>query len=140
MGKVNTIILNPDMTFEEKKVKTQSDNLKLEKHYTPSFSLGRSVFKEIGVSRIKPWKKARNLILLVDGSNKAFEMHDGKAKEIEPGYWTRKEKEKFVNKVIAKSKADQKIINTTHFIIIMVGIVFIIVLQFLMMRGLRIIA
>jgi len=95
MGKVNALILYPDMTFEEKKVKTDATNVVIDKHYSPSFSMGRSVFKEVDIPRLKFWRKPRNIIILVDGSDRAMELHDSATGEVEIGHWTRKEKEKF---------------------------------------------
>lgn len=139
MGKVDTIILDPTMTFKEKKIKTESTELNMDKNYKPSFSPGRSVFRETGVSRLKFWRKPRNLIILLDGAMKAFELHDTATEKIEANYWTRKEKEKFINKLIAKSKAAQKVISTWQFAVIMLGLVFIVILQILILRGIRIV-
>lgn len=139
MGKVDTIILHPDMTFEEKKKKTESTEIDLGNDYKPSFKIGRSVFKEINVSRLKFWRKPRNLIILLFGAHQAFELHDGKTQEIEPNYWSMKEKQKFIKKLIAKSKAAQRAISLSHFIILAILLVVIIVLQLALMRGIRIV-
>lgn len=139
MGKVDTIILHPDMTFEEKRRKTESTEIDLGDDYKPSFSMGRSVFKETGVSRLKFWKKPRNLLILLFGAHRAFELHDGTTKELEPNYWSMKEKQKFIKKLIAKSKAAQRAITLSHFIILAILLGVVIALQLALMRGIRIV-
>lgn len=138
MGKVTVIVLNPDMTFKEKKVRTESKKLKIERSWKPSFTPGRSVFKEESGPRLKFWKRNRNLIITLHEAEKAFELHDSSANELDPSYWTRKETQKFIAQLVAKSKAQQKVISTSHFIIIMVALGIIGVFQFLMMKGMRI--
>jgi len=137
MGKVNALILYPDMTFEEKKVKTDATNVIIDKHYSPSFSMGRSVFKEIDIPRLKFWRKPRNIIILVDGSDRAMELHDSATGEVEIGHWTRKEKEKFVRKIVAKSVARQRAISMGHFVILALMIGVVIILQIMLMKGMR---
>lgn len=139
MGKVNTITLNPDMTFEEKKRKTQSKQIVIDKDYSVTLTPGRSVFSEVGLSRWKPWKKPRNLVIHLDRAQKAFELHDGATRELDPNYWTQEEEKKFVKKIIAKSKAEQKVISLSYFLILTIMMIIIIILQIAAMKGIRIV-
>lgn len=139
MGKVDTLILHPDMTFEEKKKKTESTNIDMGKDYKPSFSMGRSVFKEIGISRLKFWRRSRNLIILLKGAHKAFELHDSATHELDANYWTMKEKQDFIKKLIAKSKAAQRAISLSHFVILAILLMVVIALQLALMKGIRIV-
>lgn len=139
MGKVKTIILNPDMTYSEKNTKTEGKHLIINrKHWTPTFTLGRSVFRKL-TSKWRFWQRTNNLVLVLDEAQQCFELHDGTTKELEPHIWTMKEIRKYVAKILAKSKAEQKIINTTHFIILAVMIAGVLVFQFFIMRGLGLI-
>lgn len=134
MGKVSVIKLNPDMTFEEKRKKTSENVIEMKGVWKPNFKIGRSVFREL-VSKWKFWKKSRNIVIVGDGFPSCFEMYDSSTKELDPNFGTMKDKQRFVSKLIAKSKSEQKTIDTTHFIIIMVGIAFLAVLQFLVLKG-----
>lgn len=145
-GKANVLELRPDMTFSELKRKTEADNVKISENDSPSFKVGKSVFREtfsLSWRRFLPFgkKKPRNLILHLEGANSCFDL-DITAKELESykhHLWNKKEKEKFISKVIAKSKAEQKMISTTHFLILAIMLGVIVVLQFLIVRGLRLI-
>lgn len=134
------------MTFSELKRKTEADNVLLTKDDTPSFKLGRSVFKETFSSswrRFIPFmkRKPRNLILHLEGANSCFDL-DISAEELESykhHLWSKGEKEKFVAKISAKRKAEQKMISTTHFLILAIMLGMILVLQILIARGIRVI-
>jgi len=128
------------MTYKEKNVKTEGINLIINrKHWTPSFTLGRSVFRRL-TSKWRFWQRSNNLVLVLDEAETCFSLHDGVAKEIDVGNpWTRKALRKYVAKIVAKQKAEQKIINTTHFVILAVMIAGVMVFQFFIMRGLGLI-
>lgn len=141
-GKANVITLNPDMTFTERKRPTESNNVVISKFSSPSFTLGTSVFSEL----IPRWKqvlfgrKPRRLLLWLSGANQCFRL-DMTKQELESfkrDLWNQKEKEDFAKKLLAKQKADQKIIDTKQFFVIMAGIVILIFMQFLILRGLRV--
>ena len=140
-GKVSVITLNPDQTFTEKKKKTDVDNVEVSKNNKPSFSIGRSVFHEL-IPRWKRWllgRKERNLLIYIDGANSCFEL---KGKETLESYeshiWSRKEKEKYINKLSAKSKAEQKAIETWQFFLLAGLGIAILVCQLFVMRGIRV--
>jgi len=50
-----------------------------------------------------------------------------------------KEKQKFIKKLIAKSKASQRVISLSHFIILAILLGVVIVLQLALMKGIRIV-
>jgi len=132
LGNADIITLNPDMTFSEKTRKTQETEIKFKGDYTPTFSPGLSVFSETGIPKWKFWRKHRKLIVILDGAAKAFELKTPKT--LSPSYWTREERRKFVAKVVAKSKAEQKPMTNWQFgiLALMVGIGLLI--QFLVAR------
>lgn len=141
-GKATVIELNADMTFKEVLKATDENSVKISSGSTPSFSLGRSVFREIkdplNWKRYIPFmlrnRKPRNLILHLNGANSCFELSD-KLKSNQDHLWSKKEKEKFVSKIIAKSKSEQKLIDTTQFYIILVCLGLVILLQIIIGRG-----
>lgn len=144
-GKSNLIELYPNMTFKELEAKSEADNLKITKHDAPSFKIGASVFREI-ISPLN-WKryiplmwrnrKPRNLIIHLNGANSCFELDVPKnaLESFKHHLWSPKEKEKWMNKLLAKSKAEQKIISTTQFYVLVIMLGIIAVLQILTMRG-----
>lgn len=120
-GKVKLIELNPDMTFTEKKKKTESNNVKVSEHNRPSFVLGRSVFRELVPKwkRILLFKKARNIVLYLSGANSCFDLDPEGELESHKGHlWSPKEKEKFVNKLVAKLKGEQRPMSNIQFFVI----------------------
>ena len=139
-GKVSVITLNPDMTFREQKKRTDVDNVELSKNNKPSFTIGRSVFREL-IPRWKRWllgRKERNLVLYFDGANSCFEVNKEGLKSHESHIWSRKEKEKTINKLAIKSKAEQKAIETWQFFLLAGLGIMILVCQFAIMRGIRV--
>jgi hypothetical protein len=94
------------MTFSEKKVKTVETKILLDKNITPEFTPGKSVFHETGISKIKFWKNQRKLIIVAEGSLKAFEFTEQTG--FVPHWWTLDEARKFVAQMIAKTKGAMK--------------------------------
>lgn len=142
MKKTNVIILHADQTFVDKKVQAEGINLPLDKNWTPSFTPGKSVFSERNIPKWQFWRHARRIIIIPDEAMKAFELElEGigkKAKgKIISSLWTKKEKVKFIAKVIAKSKAAQKPFSNWQVIALLVGLGIIAVLQLLSMKGVR---
>lgn len=145
-GKANVIELRPDMTFSELKRKTEADNLLLTNDDSPSFKIGTSVFTETfsrsWLRKIIPFfkKRPRNLILHLEGANSCFSLEA--TKEQLESYihhlWSKREKEKFVAKISAKRKAEQKAISTTYFLVLAMMLGIVIVIQILIARGVRI--
>lgn len=115
----NALILKPDMTFIEKKVRTKQNLMRLGKNDLASFNMGKSVFRErLRISqRWKFWRKRRNLILILEGSNSAFELaydppkpEDPSNREdplvwIQPSAFTKEQAEEFISKLYAKQSA-----------------------------------
>jgi hypothetical protein len=132
LGKANILILNPDLTFTEKRQKTQETEIKFKNDYAPTFSPGLSVFSETGIPKWKFWRTHRKLILILDGAAKAFEMKT--PKKLEPNYWTTEERRKFVAKVVAKSKAEQKPMSNWQFVILALMVGLGLLIQFLVAR------
>lgn len=135
MGKVTVLKINADMTFTEKTRKTEKNSVKMSKTQSPSFSVGKSVFKEEEHRWWQFWKKRRNLLLWLDGAGKCFEL--ASPKKIEPNFWTDEEKEKFIAKTVAKSKSEQKPFSTAQFFLLVALGIGVILLQIISMRGVR---
>ena len=139
-GKASVIILNPDMTFKEQKKRTDVDNVDLSNHNKPSFTIGRSVFREL-IPTWKKWllgKKERNLLLYFAGANSCFEVNKHGFESHESHVWSRKEKEKTINKLAIKSKAEQKAIETWQFYLLAALGIIVLFCQLLIMRGIRV--
>lgn len=113
------LILKPDMTFIEKNVRTKQNFMRLAKNDLVSFNMGKSVFRErLRISqRWRFWKKRRNLILVLEGANKAFELvydppqpdEKGNLQDplvwIQPSAFTKSEADDFISKLYAKQSA-----------------------------------
>lgn len=147
-----------DNTFEEKYVATEQDKIILhrkEKDYTPTFIPGKSVFREKPFNFLKRilmfWKKPRNLIILLDGAPKALtlDLPDNFDRDKDPSdlmdtdlvlgfnFGTLKDLKRFVYKVVAKSKADQKPISNMMFTVLVVILSLVLVFQILLMKGVK---
>lgn len=139
-GKATVITLNADMTFTEKKKKTEATNVVVDKHTSPSFELGRSVFKEL----IPRWRKIlgrkpRELILYLSGANHCFDLDsDGKLESHKEDLWSETEKTKFINKLVLKLKAQQQILSNVQFYVIAALLGIILVLQAIIISGMPI--
>jgi len=139
-GKVTVITLNPDVTFREQKKRTDVTNIVMDKNNKPSFTIGRSVFREL----LPKWKKLfgrkeRNLVIYMEGATSCFEVtQDMKLESHERDIWSKKEKEKYINKLTAKSKAEQKAIETWQFYLLAGLGITVLALQLLIARGIRI--
>jgi len=139
-GKVSVITLNPDMTFRERKKRTDITNINISKHDKPSFVIGRSVFREL----LPKWKKLfgrkeRNLVFHMAGATSCFEVTmDMKLESHERDIWSKREKEKYINKLTAKSKAEQKAIETWQFFLLAGLGITVLILQLVIARGIRI--
>jgi hypothetical protein len=113
------LILKPDMTFIEKKVRTKQNFMRLGKNDLVSFNMGKSVFRErLKITeRWKLWRKRRNLIICLEGSNSAFELkydppkpEDPNNREdplvwIQPSAFTKGEADEFISKLYARASA-----------------------------------
>ena len=144
MGKLDVIYLKPDQTFREVRKNTDETIIKMGKEWTPTFTQGKSVFQETGVSRFKFWKRERRLVLLFDGALSAFEVtdtvieQDGEeitVKTLGPRYWTLKEVQAIVRKIVAKSKASEKLLSGWQTIGIFLGQGVTIFLLIMLLRG-----
>lgn len=139
------------MFFIESQKKTDSNNIQIDRTNKPSFKLGQSVFREV-ISPLESWKRfipfqlrkraPRNLIIHLNGANACLELKEGAGgKSIETHehhLWSPKEKAKFINKLTAKSKAEQQIISTGRFYAILIFLGLIVILQIIGLRGARI--
>ena len=139
----NLIRIYPDMTFTEKKVKTWEDKIQLDKHYTPEFKIGTSVFKERAFNPLKKilmfWKKPRNLLLLVDACPSAVHLEGSNPHPaLAFNFGTMKDTEKFLYKVVAKSKSESKPISNTQFLVLALLLGAVLMFQFMLMKGITI--
>jgi hypothetical protein len=140
--------LYTDMSFEEKTVKVSEDKIILrrgETDYTPSFGIGKSVFREKRkISFLMPWKRPRNLIILLDGAPQAISLESTPGENGEPlrpalalNFGTLKDAKRFIYKMVAKSKADQKPITNMQFTVMAILIGAVLVFQFMIMKGVK---
>ena len=148
---VKVIRLFGDMTFEEKRSKAKETKLQIEKEYEVDFAIGRSVFIERWkfINRLMFWRRRRQMVFLNDGSNECMNMaSETVPSEKNPGcveirpslsfnFGTRDETRRYVAKVIAKAKADQKPLSTNQFIIIIALLAVIAMLQVMVMKGVK---
>lgn len=119
-GKATVIELNADMTFRERKRKTEENHIKVSKNKSPSFVIGRSIFRELIPfwKKVLLFKRSRNLILYFTGANSCFSVSKQSLNSYESQLWSEKEKEDYVNKLIAKSRAELKPMSNFQFFII----------------------
>lgn len=135
---VSIIRLFPDMTFEERTVKTQSDQFKVGENKIISFKIGTSVFKErrSRFQRLKFWKKRRNLLLWVNDTPSAMHLEGSNPHPALTIPWgTEKDISKMINRVVNKSKAEQKPISNTQFFVLAILGILNLVFMFMLMRG-----
>ena len=127
----------PDMTFEETKRRTREDKIIIDKDYTPEFKIGTGVFIErMTFLKRLMLKRKRNLILLVDGAPMATHLEGSNPHPaLAFDFGTREDTQKFLYKIVAKSKADQKPISNMQFTILAVLIGIVVVFQFMLMKG-----
>ena len=72
-------------------------------------------------------------MIWLEGASKMFELMS--PKKIDPNYWSKKDKEKFVSKSIAKSKAEQKSMTNWQFAgLAVIGVASIVFLFFIASR------
>jgi len=134
------------MTFSEIKTKAEENKIVVDKNYTPTFKMGTSIFRErkTKFSRLKFWKRSRNLAILIDGCPKVTHLEeislDPKDKSLTTPalafeFGTRMDTIRFIYKLIAKSKAEHKPISNMQFLVLTILLVVIVVFQILLMRG-----
>lgn len=135
------------MTFSETRTKAEENKILVDRHYNPTFKMGTSIFRErkTKYSRFKFWKRPRNMAILIDGSPKVTHLEEIplnpkddqslKTPALAFEFGTRKDTQKFIYKLIAKSKAEQKPISNMQFLILTILLVVIVVFQILLMRG-----
>ena len=143
---VNLIRLYLDMTFSETKTKAEENKIVVDKNYTPTFKMGTSIFRErkTKFSRLKFWKRRRNLVILIDGCPRVTHLEEIPLSTNDKGlttpalafeFGTRSDTTKFIYKLIAKSKAELKSMSNTQFLILAFLCGIIVVFQILLMRG-----
>jgi hypothetical protein len=124
------------MTYLRKKRKIQDDKIIVSKkdNYTPSLTLGASVFRERKPAW-KFWSRGKDICILMDGSPKALTLDPKDVPALNLQFGTKEETTRFISKVVAKSKADQKPITNMQFMMIAMLLVIVVVLQVMAMRG-----
>lgn len=141
------ITLFADMTFKEKKTKSQEDNLPISKDKSVKFSLGQSIFTErlTTLDYLKIWKRRRSIAIMLDGSDKVMHLEkelneDGTVKTLAFSleYGTAKAAESMVARTAAKNTVEKKPLSNTQFIVIAVLLGLVVVLQLMMLRGVTI--
>lgn len=138
---VKLLRLYPDMTFEEKRAKTSQDKITVDKDVTVDFEMGTSIFKERRkpIDYFKPWKRSRQLAILLDGTPTALSLRplpDDKL-SLAFDFGTIKDTVKFIYKIVAKSKSDQKPISNTQFMVLALLIGAVVVFQMMMLKGVK---
>lgn len=133
---VTLIRLYPDMTYLRKKRKIQDDKIIVSKKddYKLSLTMGASVFRERKPAW-KFWRSGKDIAILMDGSPKALTLDPKDAPTLNLQFGTKEDTKKFITRVVAKSKADQKPITNIQFLIIAMLLGLVVVLQFMAMRG-----
>ena len=139
------IRLYQDMTFEEKTIKAEENNLKINKDYNAKFKLGVSVFKERPFKILQRvlifWKKRRNLFILLDGCPSTFSLEpskNGKEPALNLNFGSMTDTTKFIHKVVAKSKAEGKPMSNTQFMVLALLVGAVLMFQFMIMKGVTI--
>lgn len=146
---VNLIRLFPDMTFEELSKRTAENKVLMDKDYQPDFKIGASVFRERPQNVLKRyvffWKKARNLMILIDGNPSAIDFINpalngppeaGKQKPwLGLNFGSEKDTKRFIAKLMAKAKVDQKPMSNFQFLGIAGLLIAVLMFQFLLMKG-----
>jgi len=126
MAKQRAIKLNVNRTFEEKTYPVDANNMKVGKDDDVKF-LPENVFSEVGVSRFKFWKKARALVIFVDGQTKALAF--SKATKAMQTLWTKKEATEHTKKQVAKARLKMKPMTWGQVILIALLLIIVIAMQ-----------
>lgn len=136
-GKMKVLVLKPSMQYEVLAASTETNKLKMDKTWTPTFE-PQNIFEEK-----KPfWKFWRNpirLVLMPEQSTKALGWKTG---EGNPGTtefselaskWTKTEIVKFIQKEVLKARMASKPMSNMMFFVLMamqVGVLFLVYLGF----------
>lgn len=112
--------------FREKDFKTQENKVIPEKGDEVRYSPACVFDEEKTWSKFKFWRHPRKLIFFVEGTVEALKFN-AKMKGMNP-FWSKKETRDFVHKLVAKTKAEQKPMKWSQFIVIMIVLVIIVVL------------
>lgn len=122
MGKQRAIELRTNRTFREKKFPLEGNKLIPKKGEEVRFSPGCVFDEEKTWNRLKFWRSPRKLIFYVKGTVEAIKFNEN-MKGLNP-FWDMGEAGDFVHKLIAKTKAEQKPMKWSQFIIlaIMLGV------------------
>jgi len=138
MAKAEVLILKPStMSYELAQKKAEGTEIVIDKDRAATFTPGLSQFRE-EIPKLfglipRFWVYPKTLLIYLEGASKCFELRS--PKKLNPSYWTDSGRKKFVRKVVAKSKAEQKAITTWQFFVLLgVGAVGIL-LTILQMRG-----
>jgi len=126
MGKQRAIKLSVNKTFEEKTYSIDANQMKVGKDDTVRF-LPENVFGEVGISRFKFWKKARSLVIFVDGQTKALAF--SKATKAMQTLWTKKEATEHTKKQVAKARLKMKPMTWGQVILIALLLIIVIAMQ-----------
>lgn len=134
MGKKQRgIELRLNRKFREKDFKTQENKVIPEKGDEIRYSPACVFDEEKTWSRFKFWRHRRKLIFFVEGTVQALKFVEG-TKGMNP-FWTKKETKDFVHKLVAKTKAEQKPMKWSQFIILAILSIIIIVLLIYNLQG-----
>jgi len=126
MAKQRAIRLYLDETFDEKNYPRDVNTVKVGKDDEVKFT-AKKVFKEVNIPRWQFWRKARRLILFVDGAVNALGF--SKVTEEMQQLWTKKEATNHVKKEIAKARLKFKPITWGQVLLIAGLLVVVILLQ-----------
>lgn len=126
MGKKQRAIkLNLNRTFEEKTYPCDRNKVKVGKKETVTFEPA-CVFSE-EKSKLRFWKRARHLIVFVDGAKNALKFSEV-TDEMMP-FWTVKEVTELVNKLVAKARLKFKPMTWGQVILIAILLIIVILMQ-----------
>lgn len=126
MAKQRAIRLYLDETFDEKNYKRDVNTVKVGNDDEVNFT-AKKVFVEVNIPRWQFWRKARRIILFVDGSVDALGF--SKVTKSMQQLWTKKEATNHVKKEIAKARLKFKPLTWGQILFIGGLLVIVILLQ-----------
>jgi hypothetical protein len=133
---VSLIRLYQDMTYIRKKRPTQDNKILVSKkeEYQAEITMGASIFRERKPSW-KFWTHGKDIAILLDGCPKVLTLEPLQGKPaLNLQFGSREDTNKFINKVVNKSKADTKPITNLQFIVLAMLIGIVVVLQIIIMQ------
>lgn len=130
-GKINVLVLKPSMQYEVKASKTDTNKIKMNKSWLPTFQPS-NIFEEIKASW-KFWRNPKRLVLIPEKAAKAVGWKRESAKNFPElsQMWSSEELRKFIRKEVLKARMEIKPMSNMMFIVFAVLIAFNLFLTFM---------